>query len=780
MTISARKYRKEHWTRWYRRDLVHIGYWPQYTEKQTEWAHFDAKNIVKQLVDGKINVLDCGIPENWYPIEGGCSKRHPALNTLGYDPYRQIVEECHNNRIKVLFYLATNAACGGINDYFNDRPEIMARQGLPLKRGERLPRRFRLCILNDGFTRAFFDLTRRLLRAYDVDGLLVDGPWWGCPIDHKKRIMLCQYCRDDYRKYSGRTTIPAEDWNDPPWRGYIRWRYQAFADFLKTLRRVIKGVDNRFFVAANHLAMPENNYNSRTDPNLILGQVDSMFSECNLNGLAMLNTSMTMKFCHAATDGIAGGNYHKGADYNPDGLADAKPSYVDTATLAYAGLIHGAWLSFHGTMDQKGRPHPLRTRMFQQVGREIAAKKEWLVNSTPHPHVGIVYSVKTRDGYAGANMPAFMQSFLGAERLMVEAHIPSGYLIDRQIDLEHLSKFGCIILPNVACMSDQEMRAIRDYVAHGGGLIATGETSLYDQKERFRGQFGLADVLGARFKGINDRARKLYSGREPRWKKYPYKLQAHDITRSFEEERADITYLPYFSIEQEPGYDTVATWLTVEEDTIWPVNTGRFITGDSGEPCMVAGRYGKGKVVYASSDITGFYTERSMRHLRDLAAAMVEWVAPVPIRGLCPKSIEMTVMQQDGKTHTVIHLLNYATYNKNNSQMMWYGGEFDAQGVYVPFVPHSSGRCTPRSDMDKDMAGVIERWRRRAPILESPLCDEYLPVYNVKLLIAKRWKRAIKRAFTAPDHKKVKVADRGAQYELTVPKVDIHQMIIVE
>lgn len=787
MSGKTGKYRKEHWSKWLRRDLVHIGYWPQYTEKQMEWVHFDAKKIVGQLVEGKINVLDFGMPENWYPIEGGCSQRHPALNTLGYDPYQQVVKECHCNGIKVLFHLATNSACGGINAYFNQQREmltrqgkLLARQGRKLKTGEEIPPSYTLCILNDVFIAAFFDLTRQLIRTYDIDGLVIDGPWWECQIDGKKRLMLCQYCRDDYRRYSGRTTIPREDWNDPQWRDYIRWRFRTFAMFLKHLREVIKKVDGRLLVTANHLVMPENNYMARTDPNLIPGQVDSLFSETNLHGLSMLMPSMTMKFSYAATDGVASGNYCKAAEYNPDGLADAKPSYVDVASLAYTGLINGSWVSFHSTMDQKAEPHPLRTKVYQEFGREVDGKKEWLVNSTPTPHVGIVYSVKTRDNYAGANVPAFMHSFLGAERMMVESHIPSGYLIDRQIDIEHLSRFGCVILPNVACMSNKEIQAIRKYVKNGGGLIATGETSLYDQNERFRGDFGLADIFGIRFEGVSERARKVHSGQEPKWKKYPFKLHPHEITKNFEEENVDITWLPYFHVEKKNDCDTIATWLTVEEDTIWPVNTGRFITGDSGEPCIVAGRYGKGRIVYASSDITAFYIARSIRPLRDLMAAIVEWVAPVPIRGVCPKSIEMTVMKQDGKKHTVVHLLNYATFNKGNSLMMWYGGSFDSKDVFVPCVPSGTCRRTARSDMDRNMAAIVENWRRREPILEFPICDECVPVYNVKLLVDKRYKSRIKRAYMAPGGKEVKVVDKGTKYELTVSSVDIHAIVIIE
>jgi len=45
------------------------------------------------------------------------------------------------------------------------------------------------------------------------------------------------------------------------------------------------------------------------------------------------------------------------------------------------------------------------------------------------------------------------------------------------------------------------MEAVRAYVENGGTLLATGETSLYDNQGISREDFGLADVLGVRYIG---------------------------------------------------------------------------------------------------------------------------------------------------------------------------------------------------------------------------------------------------------------------------------------
>lgn len=61
-----------------------------------------------------------------------------------------------------------------------------------------------------------------------------------------------------------------------------------------------------------------------------------------------------------------------------------------------------------------------------------------------------------------------------------------------------LEGFQVLVLANEVCLSDQQCAAIREFVRSGGGLIATHETSLYDLETRPRGDFGLANLFGAR------------------------------------------------------------------------------------------------------------------------------------------------------------------------------------------------------------------------------------------------------------------------------------------
>ncbi len=77
-------------------------------------------------------------------------------------------------------------------------------------------------------------------------------------------------------------------------------------------------------------------------------------------------------------------------------------------------------------------------------------------------------------------------------------HIQHDVLPDARLTPDILAAYSLVILPNVACMTDAQARAIREYVRRGGSLLATAETSLFDENGMPRKDFALADVLGVK------------------------------------------------------------------------------------------------------------------------------------------------------------------------------------------------------------------------------------------------------------------------------------------
>ena len=72
---------------------------------------------------------------------------------------------------------------------------------------------------------------------------------------------------------------------------------------------------------------------------------------------------------------------------------------------------------------------------------------------------------------------------------------------DRLLDPEHIDRFKTLILPNIAALSTQQCDQLRAFVEQGGSIVATYETSLYDEWGVRRNDFGLASLFGVSFAG---------------------------------------------------------------------------------------------------------------------------------------------------------------------------------------------------------------------------------------------------------------------------------------
>ena len=82
---------------------------------------------------------------------------------------------------------------------------------------------------------------------------------------------------------------------------------------------------------------------------------------------------------------------------------------------------------------------------------------------------------------------------------------------DSQLDAAHLKQFKVLALPNIANLSDAQCAQLKAFVEKGGGLVATHETSLHDERGRRRDDFGLAGLFGASFAGnVIERQQNAY------------------------------------------------------------------------------------------------------------------------------------------------------------------------------------------------------------------------------------------------------------------------------
>jgi hypothetical protein len=195
-------------------------------------------------------------------------------------------------------------------------------------------------------------------------------------------------------------------------------------------------------------------------------------------------------------------------------------------------------------------------------------------------------------------------------------------------------------------LSDAQCDQLRAFVKRGGSLIATHETSLYDEHGHPRKDFGLADVFGAEYAG------KV----EPRMQNAYIELRHPDpLLKGLEDTNRIINGAARVHTRARAGrapMKVIPSYPDLPMEDVYPRAT------KYDEPAVHVQEFGAGRVVYFPWDIDRtFWEVLAVDHLRLLRNA-VEWVTneapPASITG--PGILDVAVWRQ--KDSMTVHLVN--------------------------------------------------------------------------------------------------------------------------
>jgi hypothetical protein len=161
------------------------------------------------------------------------------------------------------------------------------------------------------------------------------------------------------------------------------------------------------------------------------------------------------------------------------------------------GVAQGlrVWFTkFHGKIYDRRWMDPVK-----DLYNRYAAWEPYLRNTANLARVGLVFSQATGKYYGGEKVRERVENPMnGVYQALTESRVPFEMVHESSLtDQAYLSAFKTLILPNLACLSDAQCEGIAAFVKAGGGLVATYETSLYDERGNRRDNFGLAELFGA-------------------------------------------------------------------------------------------------------------------------------------------------------------------------------------------------------------------------------------------------------------------------------------------
>jgi len=267
-----------------------------------------------------------------------------------------------------------------------------------------------------------------------------------------------------------------------------------------------------------------------------------------------------------------------------------------------------------------------------------------------------LYHSRATQLYAGATATRVEQAtcFRGTYRALLESRIPFDLVSDRRmgdVDIgEQLARYDVIVLPNVACMSTAEAAALDAFVTHGGTLIATGETGLYDERGERRDRFALTSFPASHV--------KLATG----------KLQTYvEVGRDeLSSPKTRLLHLDgwYFYSEVKQGAESLLSLLPAQR--FGPPELCFPDVESVMSPGVLIGRQGRGRTVYLPWLPEWIYYRDGLPEHRQLLAQLVLQGTEVPLKvdGVGP--VEVTLHREGrGGGPCLIHLVNYSGQRNN-------------------------------------------------------------------------------------------------------------------
>jgi len=197
-----------------------------------------------------------------------------------------------------------------------------------------------------------------------------------------------------------------------------------------------------------------------------------------------------------------------------------------------------------------------------------------------------------------------------------------------------LGKYDLVILPDLANLSDAACAIVREYVSRGGRILATGSTSLRDERGKTRAEFALADVLGIASQGS---VKGHFAVQRP--------IEPAPASGTFQRVRSSGSVLSrYIRVDPAGSVGGVKDPLPLEV-TDWPV--------------VVRHSYGRGQSAYVAFDIGRFYELHGDEHIGIWMAELVDGLLPSrQIVVKAPRTVEVTLWEQDAPRRVIVHLAN--------------------------------------------------------------------------------------------------------------------------
>ena len=425
----------------------------------------------------------------YYPTDVPLHRRSAWMGER--DPFGELVAGCRAMGMAVLARTDPHACA---DDAAQAHPEWVSRdaQGQP-RRHPAYPEKYWLtCTLGPYNFEFMTQVTCEIVERYDIDGVFCNR--WA-----DTRYCYCESCRTGFREATGGELPRHEAADDPLWARYVQWWQRRMFELWdlcdERIRRIKPGacfVPNVGGGATSWLDMVS------IGRRAVMGAADRQARRGVMPPWAAGKNAKEYR----ATFGRRGvaGIFSVGIE-EPHRWKDSVQSEAELRLWAINGIANGLrpwYTKFAGYLHDRRWLEPVQ-RLYEWHHDNEA----YLAHESSLARVAMVYSQQTALHYGRSHAYEKLEEpALGFYQALIEARIPFDMVHDAKLDERALEPYKLLILPNIAAMSDEQAAQLRRFVERGGSIVASFETSLYDEQGRRRDDFALADLFGARCDGV--------------------------------------------------------------------------------------------------------------------------------------------------------------------------------------------------------------------------------------------------------------------------------------
>ncbi|MCX6621740.1 MAG: beta-galactosidase trimerization domain-containing protein [Acidobacteria bacterium] len=483
----------------------------------------------------------------------------------------------------------------------------------------------------------YASLLRELFPAYGAEGFFADG------------ISMLRYGQSEYTVKKFRAEMgreyPKSLETDPDWRATMRWEVEQVRKYWRMIRETIHQQDPKVEMTFNGpgpmIQAPYEEW-APMPPSLNL-EADYAFTEAGSGG----------EFA-TWTRGVSWPRPFKVTFLNAYSILDPFDADEIRARMGRT-LAEGGQPYRYDQTSVDGAANAHFVRCWSEMFAEVKAKEPYVVGAEPVKYAAVVSSEPTMLYRGRADDSSHGKDLVGALRALDALHIPHDVLADWNLKPEILSGYSLVILPNVACMTNAQAAAVREYVRSGGSVLATAETSLFDENGAPRKEFALADVLGVKLDETltnatqkGDRKRPIHLLPRP---------GGHPV---FAGMPATELLLPGDSVFALAAEGQPAAALI--EDAGTPRNSPYRVTRRA---AVHVNTFGKGRSVYICGSLFArtYHQRRPGVYWPDgLIRNAAHWLAPdAPWHVTAPARVWVGLNRQAGRKRHILHVVNWQT-----------------------------------------------------------------------------------------------------------------------